>query len=166
MPKNRQQKSVIIDKLTQEFKTAKSVVFADFQGLTVMKADELRKKMRESNVDYLVAKKTLITKAAKDAGFDLNAKSFPGMLGVAFGLQDEIAPAKVLGDMSKGTTLKLVGGLFEGAVVSQEKVIALSKLPSKQQLLGQLVGTMYAPVSAFVRALDAIKTSRENVSAA
>ncbi|MFA5935840.1 MAG: 50S ribosomal protein L10 [Patescibacteria group bacterium] len=161
MPKTRQQKADIIGKLTREFKDAKSAVFADFQGLTVAKADELRKNMRASNVDYVVAKKSLITRAAKDAGFDLNAKSFPGMLGVAFGLEDEIAPAKVLGDMSKTTTLKLVGGIFEGSVVAQEKVVALSKLPSKLQLLGQVVGTIYAPVSAFVRVLNAVKESME-----
>jgi len=161
MPKTRQQKGTVIERLTREFKGAKSAVFADFQGLTVAKADELRKKMRESNVNYLVAKKSLITRAAKDAGLDLNAKSFPGMLGVAFGQEDEVAPAKVLGDMSKDTTLKLVGGIFEGAIVAQEKVVALSKLPSKKQLLGQVVGTIYAPVSAFVRVLNAIKESME-----
>lgn len=156
MPKSRQEKSIVIDRLTKEFKGAKSVVFADFQGLTVAKADELRKKMRDAKVDYIVAKKSLITKAAKDAGYDLNAKSFPGMLGVAFGLEDEIAPAKILGDMAKASPLKLVGGVFEGAIVAQDKVVALSKLPSKKELLGMVVATMYAPVSAFVRVLDAI----------
>jgi large subunit ribosomal protein L10 len=166
MPKTRQQKSDVIERLTREFKGAKSAVFADFQGLTVAKADELRKKMREVNVNYVVAKKSLITRAAKDAGHDVNAKSFPGMLGVAFGLEDEVAPAKVLGDMSKDTSLKLVGGIFEGAVVAQEKIVALSKLPSKKQLLGQVVGTIYAPVSAFVRVLNAVKESMEKAAPA
>lgn len=166
MPKTRQQKSDVIERLTREFKGAKSAVFADFQGLTVAKADELRKKMRESNVNYVVAKKSLITRAAKDAGHELNAKAFPGMLGVAFGLEDEVAPAKVLGDMTKGTTLKLVGGIFEGSIVAQDKVVALSKLPSKKQLLGQVVGTIYAPVSAFVRVLNAVKESMEQAAPA
>lgn len=161
MPKTRQQKSALIDRLAQEFRQAKSVVFADYQGLTVAKVDELRKKLREAKVNYVVAKKTLITKAAKDAGLDLLAKSFPGMLGMAFGQEDEIAPARVLGEMSKSTTLKLVGGIFEGAVVNQDKVLVLSKLPSKQQLLGQVVGTMYAPVSAFVRVLNSIREAKE-----
>ncbi|MEO5928035.1 MAG: 50S ribosomal protein L10 [Patescibacteria group bacterium] len=161
MPKTRQQKADVIDRLEREFKGAKSAVFADFQGLTVAKANELRSKMRASNVNYIVAKKSLITRAAKNAGHELSAKSFPGMLGVAFGLEDEIAPAKVLGDMAKGTTLKLVGGIFEGVVVAQEKVVALSKLPSKLELLAKVVGTIYAPVSAFVRVLNAIKEANE-----
>jgi len=161
MPKTRQQKEAEISDLVQEFKGAKSVVFADYQGLTVAKADELRNKARESGVRYLVAKKTLLSKAAQQAGFDLDTSKLTGMLGAAFGREDEIAPAKVLGDMTKDTPIKLVGGIFEGQVVGADKAIALSKLPSKQQLLGQLVGTMYAPVSAFVRALNAIRESME-----
>jgi large subunit ribosomal protein L10 len=161
MPKTRQEKEAIKAKLVAAFKKAKSIVFADYQGLKVSQADTLRKKAREADVEYLVAKKSLMNLAAKEAGYELDVKKFPGMLGAAFGTQDEVAPAKVLGDMGKDTSLKLVGGIFEGQVVNQEKVNALSKLPSKQQLLGQVVGTMYAPVSAFVRALNAIKESLE-----
>jgi large subunit ribosomal protein L10 len=165
MPKTRVQKTELKDRLTLAFKKAKSVVFADYKGLTVAQVSDLRKKTREAQVDYIVAKKTLFTLAAKEAGFELNAKSFPGMLGAAFGLEDEIAPAKALGDAAKKTSLKLVGGIFEGAVVSQDKVVALSALPSKKELLGQVVGTMYAPVSAFVRALEAVRKSKEAANA-
>ena len=156
MPKTRQQKEVIKERLQGEFKKAKSVMFADYQGLTVAQADTLRKATRDVGVTYVVAKKSLFTRAAKDAGIDLDAKQFPGMLGAAFGMEDEIAPAKVLGDIAKTTSLKLVGGIFEGQMIDKEKATALSKLPSKHDLLGMLVGTMYAPVSAFVRALNAI----------
>ncbi len=155
MAKNRQQKEVTKEQLVKAFKAAKSVIFIDYQGLKVSKADELRKKAREGNVQYIVAKKTLLTLAAKEAGFEVNAKQFPGMIGAAFGIEDEIAPAKIVGEI-KGTTIKLVGGIFEGKAIAADKAIALSKLPSKQQLLGQVVGTIYAPVSAFVRTLNAI----------
>jgi len=161
MPKTREQKESIKAKLTDAFRKAKSVVFADYQGLKVTQADALRKMARAAEVEYLVAKKSLITLAAKDAGYDLDAKKFPGMLGAAFGIADEVAPAKVLGDASKTSSLKLVGGIFEKQIVDAAKVIALSKLPSKQELLGQVVGTIYAPVSAFVRALNAIRESME-----
>ncbi|MBI5654728.1 50S ribosomal protein L10 [Candidatus Uhrbacteria bacterium] len=166
MPKSRKQKEDAKAKLVDAFKKAKSVVFADYQGLKVAQADKLRKAARESNVDYLVAKKTLFTLAAKEAGYDLDARKFPGMMGGAFGLEDEVAPAKVLGDMTKETSIKLVGGLFEGQMVDADKVIALSKLPSRQQLLGQVVGTIYAPVSAFVRVLNAIRESMDGGSKA
>ena len=161
MAKSRAQKQVTLHTLVSNFKDAKSVAFADYRGLTVAQADELRRNMRANNVRYVVAKKTLVTRAAKDAGFDLNAKSFQGMLGIGFGIEDEIAPAKTFGDMSKKSSLQLVGGIFDGAVVEKEKVVALSKLPSKHELLGILVGTMYAPVSAFARVLNSIKEAKE-----
>jgi large subunit ribosomal protein L10 len=156
MPKTREQKSVVLDKLVKAFKGAKSVAFANYQGLTVAKADELRKKAREAGVEYVVAKKTLFTRAAKDAGHDLDAKQFQGMIGAAFAAEDEMAPAKVLGDMTKGSPIVLVGGIFEGAAISKEKVVELSKLPGKKELLGMLVGTLNGVPGAFVRALNAI----------
>lgn len=160
MAKTRLQKEEALARLLSGFRTAKSAALADYRGLTVPQADELRRKAREARVDYMVAKKTLIFKAAKEAGFDLDAQSLPGMLGVAFGLEDEVAPAKILGDLSKKTSLKLMGGIFEGAVTTQEKMVALSKLPSKKELLAQVVATIYAPVSAFVRVLNAIKEAK------
>lgn len=165
MPKSRTQKNDVLDQLVKAFTSAKSVAFADYQGLKVSQADTLRKKARAAGVTYVVAKKSLFSLAAKKAGFDFDAKKYPGMLGGAFGSEDEVAPAKVLGDVAKTSTIKLVGGIFEGQVVGADKVIALSKLPSKQELLGSVVGTMYAPVSAFVRALNAIRESKEKATA-
>jgi len=161
MAKSRQQKSSTVEKLVDAFKRAKSVAFANYKGLTVAQADELRKKAREAGVEYVVAKKTLVTKAAKEAGYDVNAKSFEGMIGAAFGTADEVAPAKVIGDLSKSTSISLVGGIFDGAAVDAAKVTALSKLPGKKDLLGTVVGTIYAPVSAFVRVLNALREQRD-----
>lgn len=161
MPKTREQKSVTLDRLTQAFKKAKSVAFANYQGLTVSQADDLRKKAREADLTYMVAKKTLFTRAAKDAGFDLDAKQFEGMIGAAFAAEDEIAPAKVLGDMGKNTSIVLVGGIFDGQAVPKEKIIALSKLPGKKELLGMLVSTLNGVPAAFVRALNAIREKQE-----
>lgn len=161
MAKTRAQKSVTLTALSEGFKGASTVAFADYRGMTVTQVDELRKKMRASDVRYLVAKKSLVTKAAKEAGYDLDAKSFDGMLGCAFGMSDEVAPAKVLGDMGKTSTVQIVGGIFGGSVVTKEKMVALSKLPSKLELLGTVVGTIYAPVSAFVRVLNAVREAKE-----
>lgn len=165
MAKSKQQKADSKDKLVKLFKDSSSVVFADYQGLTVPKADLLRKKMREEGVSYMVAKKSIINLAAKEAGVEVDVKSMPGMLGVAFGSVDEIAPAKILGDMTKETPIKLVGGIFEKKVIPQAQVVALSKLPGKQQLLGMLVSVVAGPMSGFVRALDAIGKKKETANA-
>ncbi len=161
MPKTREQKSVVMDRLSKAFKGAKSVAFANYQGITVAQADELRKSARAAGVEYVVAKKTLLTRAAKEAGMELDAKQFQGMIGTAFAAEDEIAPAKVLGDMGKKSSLTLVGGIFDGAAVSAEKVIALSKLPGKKELLSMLVGTLNGVPGAFVRALNAVREKKE-----
>ncbi len=161
MPKTRQQKEEVIKSLTQLFKDSPSVVFANYQGLSVPQVDELRDKMFEEKLTYVVAKKTLINRAAKEAGFEIDSKQFPGMLGIAFGTDDEVAPAKVLGDMSKDTPLELVGGLFDGTIVTQEYVVTLSKLPSRIQLYGMFVNVINGPVSGFVRALDALRIKKE-----
>ena len=164
MAKSKQQKADTKDKLAKLFKDSSSVVFADYQGLTVSKADKLRKQTREQGVTYVVAKKSIIGLAAKEAGLEVDVKSMPGMIGVAFGTQDEIAPAKLLGDMSKETPIKLVGGIFDKKSLPKEQIIALSKLPGKQQLLGMLVSVIAGPMSGFVRALDAI-SKKETVNA-
>ncbi len=165
MAKSRQQKSVTKERLTELFKNSVSVAFADYKGLTVPKADVLRKKMAEQNVTYMVAKKSLINLAAKEAGLELDAKKLPGMIGAAFGTEDEVAPAKVIGDMGKDTSIKLVGGVFGGKAVDQEYVVTLSKLPGKQQLYGMLVSVIAGPMSGFVRALDAIRKQKEEAAA-
>jgi len=165
MAKSKQQKAETKDKLTKLFKDSVSVVFTDYQGLTVSKADKLRKKMREQGVTYTVAKKSIINLAAKEAGLEVDVKKMPGMIGVAFGSEDEVAPAKILGDMSKETPIKLVGGIFEKKLVPQAQVVALSKLPGKQQLLGMLVSVIAGPMSGLVRALDALAKKNEPVNA-
>jgi len=161
MAKSRQQKAATKEKLVKLFKDSSSVVFADYQGLNVPQADELRNKMYEGKVTYMVAKKSLINLSAKEAGVDVDAKQYPGMIGIAFGSDDEIAPAKILGDMSKKSSIKLVGGIFGGKAVTQDYVITLSTLPSRNQLYGMFLSVINGPLSGFVRALDAIRKQKE-----
>jgi large subunit ribosomal protein L10 len=155
MPKTRAQKSETVEKLTEAFKKGKSAMFSDYQGMTVTGVTTLRKKLHAENVDYIVAKKSLLSLAAKNAGYEVNFKSLPGMLGVAFANEDEMAGAKLIGEAAKNAPIKLVGGLFEGKFVDQAYVTTLSKLPSKSQLLGQLLSVMNGPAAAFARLLQA-----------
>ena len=154
MAKSRAQKEETLADLKQAFASAKSIMFADYQGMNVPKVTELRKQLTAASVGYIVAKKTLLTRVAKEAGYDMDARSMPGMLGLAFAREDEMAPAKIIGDASKTGLIKLVGGIFEGKIVDQAYVIALSKLPSKKQLLAQLLSVFNGPMSGFVRVLD------------
>ncbi len=155
MAKSRQQKTDALRTLTEAFMSGTSVMFTDYQGMTVSKITELRKKMNAEGVRYIAAKKTLLRLAAKEAGYDIATTSLPGMLGAAFAKEDEMAPAKLIGEAGKNASIKLVGGIFNGKVVDQAYAISLSRLPSKSQLLGQLLSVLNGPISAFVRVLHA-----------
>ncbi|MFA6429557.1 MAG: 50S ribosomal protein L10 [Patescibacteria group bacterium] len=164
MAKSRAQKADSIEQLTEAFKKGKSVVFSDYQGMTVPKLSDLRKKLHNAEVDYIVAKKTVLNVAAKEAGLTIDFKPFPGMIGVGIAYAEEMAGAKIIGDAGKDAPIKIVGGYFEGKTVDQQYAVALSKLPSKDQLLGQLLSVLNGPAAAFVRVLNAQREKLEGVS--
>ena len=163
MPKTRAQKAEAVSDLSKAFKAGKAAVFADFQGMSVQSVTTLRKKLHAEGVDYIVAKKSLMARAAKDAGYEIDFKAMPGMLGAAIAQEDEMAAACIVGEAAgqKDATIKLVGGIFEGNIVDQEFVTKLSKLPSKAQLLTQLLWVLNGPTGAFARLLNAYKEQKE-----
>lgn len=155
MAKSKTQKTEALQTLVDNMKASKSMVFANYQGLKMKESEELRKLCRDGQVTYISTKKTLVQKALVDAGFaDAHVQDFDGAIAVAFGTVDEVAPAQIIAEFAKKhTTVKIFGGVLEGAFIDGSKVTALSLLPSKQQLLGQLVGTLNAPISGFVNVL-------------
>lgn len=154
MAKTRVQKEQNVQALSEQLKNAKSLVFANFQGLKVKESEELRKLCKDEQIVYMASKKTLVQKALEQAGMNMKVTDFEGSVSVAFGIGDEVAPARVLADFAKKhEAVKIYGGVLEGNFIDGAKVTALAKLPTKQQLLGQLVGTLNAPVSGFVNVL-------------
>jgi len=154
MAKTKEQKSQMINDLGQGLKSAKSVVFANFQGLKVKESEELRKKCREQNITLVASKKSLLRKALEATGITLNTDGYNGGVAAVFGQADEVAPAQLVAEFAKKHELVTIfGGILEGSLIDGAKVQELAKLPSKQQLLGQLVGTLNAPVSGLVNIL-------------
>ncbi|KKW43004.1 MAG: 50S ribosomal protein L10 [Candidatus Magasanikbacteria bacterium GW2011_GWA2_56_11] len=154
MAKTKQVKADALTDLAAHIKESKSVVFANFQGLKVKESEDLRGKCREENVYYVATKKTLLNKALRDAGLEIDIKGFQGGIAAIFGLQDEVAPAQITARFAKThEVVGIFGGVLEGRFIDAAKVKALAELPSKQQLLGQLVGTLNAPISGFVNVL-------------
>lgn len=147
----RNQKKELVKNLTEKVKKSKSVVFTDFKGVKVKDLTELKKELRKEGVDFKVLKKTLINIAFKEAGMEINTKEMEGQVAVSTSSKDEVAPAKIIDSFSKKIeNLKILGGVLENKVMSREEVNALAKLPSKEELLGKLVGTIQAPISGFV----------------
>ena len=140
--------------LSGGLKAAKASVFANFQGLTVAEADELRNLCRKENIKVLAAKKTLLKKAFDEIGLPADPKIFQGGVATFFGAADEAAPARIVNDFAKKhEVVAIFGGTLDGKFIDAAFVKNLAVLPSKQQLLGQLVGVLNAPVSGFVNAL-------------
>lgn len=155
MPKTKQQKKVVLESLSEDIKKAKAVVFANFQGLTVSQSEDLRKKCRKEGVEVMVAKKTLLRKICESLGLnDVSPKTFEGGVATFTSEKDEIAPAKIVATFAKtNDKVTIYGGILENKFIAGDYVKNLAALPSKQELLGKLVGSINAPVSGFVNVL-------------
>ena len=155
MAKSRQQKELTVGALTDDLKRMKSVVFADFQGLKAGEIEEIRTKCVKSGLRYAVAKKTLLNLAFKQAGLTMDTKSVTGSLTTVISFEDEVAPAKILADYAKAhEALKIKGGVLEAKFIDTKAVLALAKLPSKQELIAKVVGSIASPLRGFVTVLN------------
>jgi large subunit ribosomal protein L10 len=150
----RQKKEELVKKLTGQVKTGKVMIFSDFTGTTVAKMKDLRDELRKSGSTYKITKKKLIELSFQEAGIEVDSSKMEGQLGVAIGQEDEVSAAKVLAKFAKeNKNFKILEGVLEKKLISVEEVMALSKLPSREELLAKFVGTINAPVSGFVNVL-------------
>lgn len=155
MPKTKTQKQEILKDLKDKLAKMKTVVFVNFSGIPVKELNELRNKAKEQNIDYAVAKKTLLKKALKESGYEkVNADNFSGEVATVFGFEDEVAPAKLVKDFMKAQEkMKIIGAILEGDFVDEKKALALAALPSRPELLAKMVGSIAAPLSGLVNVL-------------
>lgn len=157
----KKKKSEIHASLSEKIKGSESMVFINFKGLKVSETDAMRKSLREKGMGYVVAKKTILRRALTDAGIAGEMPTMEGELALAYGT-DAVAPAREIAAFAKTYKDKVsfMGGFLESKFLSKEEVVALSKIPSREVLLGKLVNVMYAPVIGTVRVLDAIKEKK------
>jgi large subunit ribosomal protein L10 len=154
MAQTKQQKEALIKDLADKLKASKAVVFSDYKGLKVKDFTLLRRELSAAGIEIKVLKKTLIDRAFKDAGIEMDIKKLEGQIAIAISSGDEVAAAKIIAKAAKANeNLKIAGGILGVKELSAAEVHALAKLPSKEELLGQLVGTLNAPISGFVNVL-------------
>ncbi|MHC4393327.1 MAG: 50S ribosomal protein L10 [Planctomycetota bacterium] len=147
-----------VAEMTAAFDGVKSAIFVDFTGVGSEETFNLRKAFNEQNLTLRVVKTSLAKVALKALGTELDEKSFKSHLGVAFG-EDPVAVAKAILEHRKahrGSKLRAKGGFLENKSISAEEVADLSALPSRHQLLGQVVGTIAAPLTGFIGVQAAI----------
>ncbi len=155
----RQEKEQTVIQLQDELAQLKLVVLTDYRGLSVTEISELRGKLRDEGMTYRVTKNTLLRIAAKNIPSlaAIDPATFTGPMALAISTTDEVAPARVVFQYAKEhQALEIVGALTgEGELLSVAQVKALATLPTREQLLGQLVGTIAAPISSLVGVMGA-----------
>lgn len=153
----RPDKAEAVALLSDKFANAKSIFLTDFSGLTVAAVTNLRRNFRKSNVDYVVSKNTLVRIAAEKAGYAKLVPFLEGPTALAFGMKDAGAPAKVILDFIKANQKPAIKAIiYEGQFFEAKQAEAISKLPSREEALAQLIGLLNAPVTNFVGSLNAL----------
>src|SRR5579872_1147371 len=147
------QKEETVAGLRELIAGSKGAILTDYRGLTVAEVTTLRRKLRESNAEYHIVKNTLYRRALGsdlDPGLD---KLLTGPTAIVFAMDDVVQPAKAILDFvreARKPEVKVKGGFIDGKVVNAEQVTAISKLPSREQLMSTLVGTLNGPASSLV----------------
>jgi large subunit ribosomal protein L10 len=143
-----------VEEIKDKFSRSRTAILTDYRGLNVAEITELRRKLKEEDVEYKVVKNTLTSIAIKD--FDFNLDEFlEGPTAIAFSYEDPVAPAKVLVDFAKThKQLEIKAGVVEGKVTSKDVIDELAKLPPKEQLLANAVGAIQSPLYGIVGVLQ------------
>ncbi len=156
MSLNLQQKQAVVAEVAKQVAGAQAIVLAENRGMAVADMTKLRAKARESGVYFRVVKNTLVRRAVTGTPFEKLSDRMVGPL--AYGISpDPVAVAKVLNDFAKSNEkFVITAGAMPGQVMTAKDVAALASLPSREELLSRLLGTMQAPIAKFVRTLNEV----------
>ena len=155
-------KEELVKTLAERMKSAKVIILTDYRGINVEDVTKLRADLRNVNAEYKVIKNNIIKRA-----LDMNGESglddlLVGPTAILMGDEDYLEPSKVIYNFTKNNDFyKIKGGIIDGKVMTAEEIIALAKLPSKQELLAKLAGCLLANISKLAVALDQVKAQKE-----
>jgi large subunit ribosomal protein L10 len=154
---NREQKAATIEALAEEINTSEAVFAVDYRGISVPQAAELRTKLRDADATFRVVKNSLTERAADQVGAETLKPMLTGPTALTFVRGDAALAAKAIADLARTTQLvPFKGGLMNGDVLDANQIRAISRLPSREVLYGQLVGVVASPISGLVRTLNAL----------
>ncbi len=159
MPSNAilEQKKAVVAELAEKLRNAKSGVLVKYEGITVEVDTELRRALRAAGVDYSVMKNTLTGRACEEVGLGDMKQYLSGMTAIATSASDEIAPAKIMKEYAeKIESFEIKAGFVDGGVIDAAKVEELASIPSKEVLIGRMLGSMTSGLYAFCRVLQAV----------
>ena len=159
-----EEKKAIVDELKERLERTQVAILTDYKGLDVAAINDLRRKLREENIEFQVVKNTLLLRAAEGTDTALLKDHFKGPSAVALSYEDPVAPAKVLTQFAKeNAALEIKAGVMDGKVLGLTDLKALADLPSREVLLGQLVGVLNNVPTSFVRVVAEVPRQMLNV---
>lgn len=159
-------KQPIVDEIAALFDGAASAVLVDYRGLTVEQDTALRKQLREAGVSYKVYKNTLIKRAAEGTAFAALDPDLEGPTALAVSKTDATAPARALAKFAKtADKLELKAGVVEGTYYDSKGIQVIATIPSREELLGKLLGSIQSPITNFARVLNQIAESKGGAGA-
>ena len=150
-------KQPIVDEISGAIKDAASVVVVDYRGLTVAEDTQLRKQLREAGVSYKVYKNTLVSRAVEGTEFEGLREVLEGPSAFAISTEDATAPARILAKFAKtAPNLEMKAGVVEGTFYDAEGIKAIASVPSREELLSKLLGSLQSPITNLARVLNQI----------
>jgi large subunit ribosomal protein L10 len=154
---NREQKSAVVDEIADQIQSAEAIFAVDYRGISVAQVADLRDRLRESDARFRVVKNSLSERAADKAGMESLKPMLVGPTALTLVNGDAALAAKALSDAARSLQLlEFKGGVLNGTVLSADDVRSIARLPSREVLTAQLVGTIAAPLSGLVRTLNAL----------
>lgn len=154
-------KQPIVDEISQLIDGAQSLVLVDYRGLTVDEDTRLRRSFREAGIEYKVYKNTLIKRAVEGTAFEPVAQILEGPTAIAISKEDATAPARVIfQNMKEMPKLEVKGGMVEDKYYDAAGMEQVSKIPSREILLGRLFGSMQSPIANLARVINQIAESK------
>ncbi len=155
-------KQPIVAEISELLNGAQSAVVVDYRGLTVEQDTQLRKQLREAGVTYKVYKNTMIRFAAKGTEFEALELHLEGPTALAVSKDDATAPARVLAEFAKkADKLQLKAGVVEGTYYDEKGIQLIATIPSREILLGKLLGSIQSPIANFARVINQIAEAKE-----
>ena len=163
MSNNLELKKQTVADITAKLQACKSMVVVKYSGLTVENATVLRAQCRAKQVEYCVLKNTLVRRALNDLKIEGLDGLLEGPNAFVFGMEDPVSPAKIICDFiekNKSTALEVKAGLLDGHAIDEKTINSLAKLPSREELLAKLLGSMTNAIGGFVRVVEAYRKQK------
>ncbi len=149
-----------ISQMKEKVDKAQVAIVTEYKGLTVEEITKLRRALQKEGGDYMVTKNTLAKLAIKDTPYEVLAETFKGPIAIAFGFNDQVAPAKALSKFIKDTKKgEIIAAAMDGRLMSADEAKALANLPSKEEIYAKMLGCINSPASGIANSVNAVMSS-------